>query len=686
MSRSLRYAVLACFASLPTGCTPSGGPETIQPNDNRQATGALKDGVLTVALEARSGAWRPEGKDGRALDSLAAFAEAGKQLSTPGPLIRVPAGTEIRGTLRNTLTRPLTVFGLGTTRGFSDSLVVAAGATAEFQFTPGTPGTYYYYARNGVGPFGGRHPQDTQLHGVIVVDGPHPPPDRIMAISWYFTVEPTSPTGLGRGTMAINGLSWPHTERLSYAQGDSIHWRVVNLTEIDHPMHLHGFYFRMNAKGNGVADTVYSADQQRMAVTEIVAPFQTISFSWQAARPGNWIFHCHYAAHLSTLVALDTERGTMDQAMLDHHTSDRPHQMFGLVMGLTVTPNGKAEASSGSPRSIRIVQRERPNGYGTQPAMSFVMDGTPEAGDSTAMPVPGPVLLLERGKPVAVTIVNQSNDHAAVHWHGIELESYPDGVPGWSGSGRNVLPAIAPGDSLTVRWTPPRAGSFMYHSHFSEAKQMGSGLYGPIIVLEPGEQFDPETDWILFFGTAGSGVNVITGPFPNYVMNGSQQLAAMELKAGTRYRFRLFNLAGDLPTMVSLNQGDKPVEWRPVAKDGYPLAETQAVAKPAVLVFDPGEIYDFEFVPARAGGAHAQVRAAALPGASAPAAGVAPAAAAAAAAAHGVGSGAGALNLLLPTLGGGVDPEIGGWGARKQRCCSRKLLGRIDGLRQFRTD
>jgi FtsP/CotA-like multicopper oxidase with cupredoxin domain len=197
--------------------------------------------------------------------------------------------------------------------------------------------------------------------------------------------------------------------------------------------------------------------------------------------------------------------------------------------------------------------------------MSFVMDGTPEASDSTAMPVPGPALILERGKRVQVTIVNKSTDHAAIHWHGIELESYPDGVPGWSGSGKNILPSINPGDSLVVRWTPPRSGSFMYHSHFSEAKQMGSGLYGPIIVLDQGEKYDPETDRILFFGAGGHVENVITGPFPPYIMNGSPAPQPMDLKAGTRYRFRLFNLAGDFPTMVSLNQGERPVMWRAVA-------------------------------------------------------------------------------------------------------------------------
>lgn len=602
MLRTKPLAVLAAlFALTAFAGFRSSGPETLRNNDNRRPAGKLSGGVLVLALEARSGIWQPEGPKGRGLDSIAAFAEVGGPISTPGPLIRVPLGTVVRGTVRNTLDRSLTVFGLGKTRGLSDSLSVAAGASTAFEFKADQPGTYYYLARSGVNPFGGRFPFDAQLHGVIVVDAATPAPDRIMAISWHSTLDPKSPTGLGRGTMVINGLSWPHTERLDYVQGDSIRWRVLNFTELDHPMHLHGFYFRMDAKGNGVADTLYTSAQQRMAVTEIVEPFQTISLAWQADRPGNWIFHCHYAVHLSHLVALDSEQGALNPAHLEPHGSDRPHQMFGLVMGLTVAPKGPQAAAAESPRAIRMVQREKPNVYGTQTGMSFVVDGTPDAKDSTAMPVPGPLLLLERGKPVAVTVVNRSSDHATVHWHGIELESYPDGVPGWSGSGRNILRPIPPRDSLTVRWTPPRAGSFMYHSHFNEAMQMGAGLYGPIIVLEPGERFDPETDKLLFFGTAGTVVNVIAGPFPNHVMNGKQQPEPLELKAGVRYRFRLFNLAGDLPTMVSLNADDQPVAWRPVAKDGYPLAKVQQVAKPAVVVFDPGEIYDFEFTPAEKG-------------------------------------------------------------------------------------
>jgi FtsP/CotA-like multicopper oxidase with cupredoxin domain len=602
MTKWIAYAVLVALGSLASASAWPPAAERIVPNDNRRAGGTLKHGVLTVALEARSGVWQPEGDSGRALE-VAAFGEAGKALSTPGPVIRVPLGTEIRATVRNRLDRPLTVYGFGRMQGRRDSVTIPVEGTAPLRFRATAPGTYYYYAKRGVDPIGLRLAEDMQLHGVIVVDPPdasRQAADRIFAISWWCAVAQASPSGLSRCTMAINGLSWPHTERLTYTQGDSVHWRVVNFTEIDHPMHLHGFYFRTDSKGNGLTDSVYTPEQRRMAVTEVLQPFGTMSLSWAADRPGNWIYHCHYATHLSKLVELDTENGELDAGMLSHHMSDRPHQMFGLVMGISIAPRGPNPAPTQTPRALRIVQRERANVYGSQAGMSYVLDGTPDAADTTALPVPGPMLLLERGQRVAVTIVNQSREPAAVHWHGIELESYPDGVPGWSGSGKTILPSIDPGDSLTVRWTPPRAGSFMYHTHFNEAMQMGSGLYGPIIVLEPGERFDPETDTILFFGTAGTATNPVFGPFPSFVMNGKTQPEAMNLKAGTRYRLRLFNLAGDMPLQVSLDAGDAPINWRPVAKDGYPLPSSQCAPRPAVLVFDPGEIYDFEYTPATA--------------------------------------------------------------------------------------
>ena len=309
MTRITKLLVVTPVALLVAAMAMRPALDPITPNENRQPAGTMANGALTLNIEARSGAWYPEGPQGPALE-VAAFAEAGKPMSAPGPMIRVPAGTVVSGTVRNTLDKPLTVFGLGATRGMSDSIIVPVNGSAAYTFKATTPGTYYYLARRSLDYLGFRADGDQQLNGAIIVDppnAPHVPNDRVMVISWNGYVDSTSKTGIGPFTMTINGLSWPHTERLDYTQGDSIHWRVINFTEVDHPMHLHGFYFRLESVGNGVADSSFPVAQQRMAVTEPIGPFSTMTLSWKADRPGNWIFHCHYALHLSSYVALEYE-------------------------------------------------------------------------------------------------------------------------------------------------------------------------------------------------------------------------------------------------------------------------------------------------------------------------------------------------------------------------------------------
>ena len=57
---------------------------------------------------------------------------------------------------------------------------------------------------------------------------------------------------------------------------------------------------------------------------------------------------------------------------------------------------------------------------------------------------PGPILVVTRGQPVAVEILNHLNEPTAIHWHGIELESYDDGVADFGGSSRQHNTAGGP--------------------------------------------------------------------------------------------------------------------------------------------------------------------------------------------------------------------------------------------------
>jgi len=184
-----------------------------------------------------------------------------------------------------------------------------------------------------------------------------------------------------------------------------------------------------------------------------------------------------------------------------------------------------------------------------------------------------------------------------VHWHGIELESYYDGVAGWGGDGRQMTPPVASGGSFVARFTPPRAGTFIYHTHWHDADQLVKGLYGPLIILPPGETFDPATDKVVIIS--------IDGPKPRMspiLVNGTSQPEPMILRAGTRYRFRLINITADNPAMtVSLLDGDRGVSWRAIAKDGADLPASQRLSRDAKdQLVSVGETYDFEFTPSQA--------------------------------------------------------------------------------------
>src|SRR5262245_15355665 len=267
--------------------TSPAAPENILANDNRAAAGVLRDGVLTLLLEVRQGIWHPDGEDNPGVETLA-LAEEGRAPQIPGPLIRVPEGTEIHLTIRNPLPNTLlNIRGLYSrpvpVEGSPDSILhVPARGEREVRFKAGAAGTYTYWARTDTLT---RAPFDTtaaQLFGALVVDprGAAPKQDRILVLSGFVYTAGAAPGGRAPVVWHINGRSWPHTERLSYTVGDSVRFRVVNATPAVHPIHLHGFYFRVDSRGNGARDSIYAPGARPLEFTDRLVGAGTISVTW----------------------------------------------------------------------------------------------------------------------------------------------------------------------------------------------------------------------------------------------------------------------------------------------------------------------------------------------------------------------------------------------------------------------
>lgn len=569
---------------------PAEGRPTVLPNDNRRPAGRLARGVLTVRLEAREGDWSPEGAGKEPRFAIEAFAEEGGPPLTPGPLLRVPLGTIVQASVRNRLSRPLLLRGLHDHAGNDTAAVeLQPGERREFRFVAGRAGSYYYWGRSrddrqGLGAY-----EDGQLLGALVVDAVPPPAgERVLLVALFAD---RADTVTDPHTFLVNGRSWPHTERIRATVGDSLHWRVINASVAPHPMHLHGFYYRVDARGDGVADTMYRPNERRMAVTQFLLPGHTLAMTWSPKRPGNWLYHCHFISHIDHAQHLGAP----------HPEYEHNHAlggMAGLIVGIEVRPRrgDVAEVPPVPARRLRLFADQRDGMYGERPGYGFVLqEGDVPAPDSVR--VPGTPILLYRGEPVAITVLNRTRVGMSVHWHGIELTSVYDGVPGWSGSDRGVAPLIAPGDSFAVHLTPDRAGTFIYHTHADEAEQLASGLYGPLVVLEPGEQWDSERDRIFLMGWGGPGA--AAPPF----LNGSANPPPVRLKAGESYRLRFINITPSNNQRIRLlADSTTPTTWRLFAKDGAEVTPAQAQEMNADLRIGAGETYDFTFMrrePAR---------------------------------------------------------------------------------------
>ena len=605
-------ALLACHAAAFAEASPltKEGTQSVVINDNRRPAGSIQGDILKLSLRAGRGVWHPEGPAGAAL-TVEALGETGGPLSVPAPMIRVKEGTAIVVSIRNDLDTAIVLRGLCTRNGPAcAALSVPAGEARVVEFNAGLPGTYHYWATAIGAPVPFR-----EMAGAFVVDPRDgAEPDRVLVITEWTSLSPVQLGEIMRAddpgavfakmqprlTFVMNGLAWPATERLTYQLGEKVKWRVINLSSQHHPMHLHGFYFDVESLGDGWHDGPIATADRHPVVTQLLRSGGTMTMTWTPEREGNWLFHCHVMHHVSPERRL-TPPARPGSAHAAHDNHDASAGMAGMIIGVTVV-KGRAAAAAGPVLAADRVARRltldmRREWQGPETRLGFVLsgDGVTADADTSRVSSPGPVIVLKRGEPVEISVRNHLGESTAVHWHGMELDSVYDGVHGWSGIGATLAPMIEPGGSFVVRFTPPRTGTFIYHTHLHDERQLPLGLYGAMIVVDEGESFDPSTDHVMVVARSGldPAVPDVLIPVIPVVLNGESNLTQV-WKAGRRHRVRLINITpGDILT-VALETAQGQTTWKPVAKDGAPLPQHLRAAVPARQTIAVGETYDFE--------------------------------------------------------------------------------------------
>ncbi len=601
----VRFLVtIGCFllcvapAHVRAQATPSSGLPQVVANDNRVPGGRMEAGVVELELVAQLAGWLPD-TDVDSLVTIQAFGEGSGAPRIPGPLLRVMEGGDVRVAITNRVPdSTLVVHGLRAGAVGVDTIHVLSGGRREVRFRAGAPGTYLYWGTTrGHATPGDRLTRDSQLTGAIVIDpvGASPDPDeRIFVITVIDILPDTTarpPQVDDIFELAINGRSWPHSERLEYAVGDTVRWRWLNGSYLPHPLHLHGFHYRVLATGRGSTQIRHAPNEVRDVVTEFVMPGGSFVMEWTPTRAGNWIFHCHMAPHTTPFPPRPDSVQMHEVHDVAQHALEA---MAGLVLGIrTVAPPGSVAPLPTPSQHLRLLLQQAAPAERLLRTTGYVLQNG-EAPRADSVRVPGPPLLLTRGETTAITVINRTDEPTTVHWHGMELESVYDGVAGWSGADSNLAPLIAPGDSFAVSFTPPRAGTYIYHTHMDEGLQLATGAYGPLLVLEPGQTYDPTTDLTLVIGrVVENGANV-------QAINGSAEPAPLLLDAGTTYRIRLINILPASPVELDVRADSALLTWTPISKDGAELPRALQVDMPSALAaLGTGETYDFLWTPDR---------------------------------------------------------------------------------------
>ncbi|XP_076079980.1 uncharacterized protein LOC143050746 [Mytilus galloprovincialis] len=214
--------------------------------------------------------------------------------------------------------------------------------------------------------------------------------------------------------------------------------------------------------------------------------------------------------------------------------------------------------------------------------------------------MPGPSIFIYQNQTITVIVNNLLiNEAVTIHWHGIDQLKHPamDGVAFVSQC------PIMPGQSFNYTFQPRFGGSYWYHSHVGNQRDMG--LYGAFIVLRKKERLPIPfmnqhilqiQEWNHQYDTMAlldlNDKLYDTSPH-SILINGRGQfkdiLAPIEtfnVRKGSRYLFRLIAVGSHRTLLFSI----PGLKLNVVETDGFEVVANEV---DKIIIF-PAERYDFE--------------------------------------------------------------------------------------------
>jgi FtsP/CotA-like multicopper oxidase with cupredoxin domain len=154
------------------------------------------------------------------------------------------------------------------------------------------------------GQFGGKLFVPKSVHIATLRVGPGAPsraviPEQLRSIDRLVTgpVAPTREVRLGFKLSFKHGVDFVINGKSHYRDrpvkvGELQVWDVINGTPVDHPFHLHGFFFQV-LEVNGKPPAYLSWED-----TVNIPAKSTVRIAWLPDdRPGEWMYHCHILEH-----------------------------------------------------------------------------------------------------------------------------------------------------------------------------------------------------------------------------------------------------------------------------------------------------------------------------------------------------------------------------------------------------